>query len=76
MSTPAIYAKPSEIGLDASRLHRIDDHFRHYVDNGQLAGWLIAVMRHGELAHFLPTVTAIKKQTSQSQPTLFGASTR
>lgn len=52
MSAPAIYAKPSEIGLDASRLHRIDDHFRHYVDNGQLAGWLIAVMRHGELAHF------------------------
>lgn len=52
MSTPAICAKPSEIGLDVSRLHRIDDHFRHYVDNGQLAGWLIAVMRHGELAHF------------------------
>ena len=52
MSTPAINAKPSEIGLDASRLHRLDDHFRSYVDNGQLAGWLIAVMRHGELAHF------------------------
>ena len=44
--------KPSEIGLDAARLKRIDGHFRTYVDDGKLAGWLIAVMRHGQLAHF------------------------
>jgi CubicO group peptidase (beta-lactamase class C family) len=42
---------PREVGLDPQRLGRIDAHFRRYVDDGRLAGWLVAVARHGQLAH-------------------------
>src|SRR5215203_3489833 len=42
---------PSEVGLDARRLSRLDDHFRRYVDDGRLAGWQTTVSRGGRLAH-------------------------
>src|SRR5690349_20710231 len=41
----------AEAGLDPARLARIDRHFARYVDDGRLPGWLIAVSRHGRLAH-------------------------
>ncbi|MEP1125881.1 MAG: serine hydrolase domain-containing protein [Ilumatobacter sp.] len=44
-------ADPSTLGFDPTRLQRIDDHFAEYVDDGRLAGWQVAVMRHGRLAH-------------------------
>jgi len=42
---------PSEVGLDAGRLGRIDRHFQGYVDDGRLAGWQLAICRDGKLAH-------------------------
>ncbi len=42
---------PVEVGLDAARLARLDAHFARYVDDGRLPGWLVAVARHGRLAH-------------------------
>ena len=39
------------LGFDPARLQRIDDHFARYVDEGRLAGWQVAVMRNGQLAH-------------------------
>jgi CubicO group peptidase (beta-lactamase class C family) len=44
-------AEPGEVGLDPDRLDRLDRYFRRYVDDGRLPGWLIAVSRHGRLAH-------------------------
>jgi CubicO group peptidase (beta-lactamase class C family) len=44
-------AEPGEVGFDASRLGRIDRHFRRYVDDGLLAGWTVAVTRRGRVAH-------------------------
>ncbi len=44
-------ADPSDVGLDAERLARIDRHFQRYIDDGRLPGWLITVARHGKLAH-------------------------
>jgi CubicO group peptidase (beta-lactamase class C family) len=44
-------ADPAEVGLDPARLDRIDRHFRRYVDDGRLPGWLITVSRRGRLAH-------------------------
>jgi CubicO group peptidase (beta-lactamase class C family) len=44
-------ADPAEVGLDPERLDRIDQHFRRYVDDGRLPGWLITVSRNGRLAH-------------------------
>ena len=38
-------------GFDSARLHRIDDHFRRYVDDGRLAGWQVLVSRRGDIAH-------------------------
>lgn len=45
-------ADPAELGFDAKRLTRIDDHLKKYVDDGRLPGWQIQVARHGEVAHF------------------------
>jgi CubicO group peptidase (beta-lactamase class C family) len=42
---------PLEVGIDATRLQRIDHHFQRYVDDALLPGWLIAVARHGEIVH-------------------------
>jgi CubicO group peptidase (beta-lactamase class C family) len=44
-------ADPAEVGLDPVRLDRLDRHFRRYVDDGLLPGWLITVSRRGRLAH-------------------------
>jgi CubicO group peptidase (beta-lactamase class C family) len=46
-----IEADPADVGLDPERLRRIDRHFARYVDDGRLAGWLLTVSRHGQLAH-------------------------
>lgn len=40
-----------EAGFDQSRLERIDRHFTRYVDDGRLAGWLLAVTRAGQVVH-------------------------
>lgn len=42
----------AELGFDAKRLQRIDDHLKKYVDDGRLPGWQVQVARHGEVAHF------------------------
>ena len=42
---------PAEVGLDADRLRRIDGNFARYVDDGRLAGYLVTVSRHGQLAY-------------------------
>jgi CubicO group peptidase (beta-lactamase class C family) len=44
-------ADPAEVGFDPARLDRVDRHFRRYVDDGRLPGWLLVVSRHGRLAH-------------------------
>ena len=51
MSALDVTTDPSSLGFDADRLRRIDDHLAQYVDDGRLAGWQVAIMRHGELAH-------------------------
>lgn len=38
-------------GFATTRLQRIDDHFRRYVDDGRLAGWQVMVSRRGDIAH-------------------------
>jgi CubicO group peptidase (beta-lactamase class C family) len=44
-------ADPAEVGFDPARLDRIDRHFRRYVDDGRLPGWLVTVSRRGRLVH-------------------------
>ena len=51
MADLKVETDPREVGLDGDRLARIDRHFERYVDDGRLPGWLIAVTRHGRLAH-------------------------
>ena len=51
MSAPLPRVDLREVGLSPERLSRLDDHFRRYVDDGRLAGWLVAVARHGRVAH-------------------------
>jgi CubicO group peptidase (beta-lactamase class C family) len=44
-------ADAGEVGFDASRLRRLDEHFMRYVDDGRLPGFQVAVVRSGRLAH-------------------------
>ena len=42
---------PAEVGVDAGRLARIDEHLKTYVDTGRLAGWQVLVARRGQVVH-------------------------
>jgi CubicO group peptidase (beta-lactamase class C family) len=42
---------PGDVGMDARRLARLESHFRSYVDDERLPGWLIAVGRAGKVAY-------------------------
>src|ERR1700735_511933 len=44
-------ADPAAGGRDPARLDRIDRHFRRYVDDGRLPGWLVTVSRQGRIAY-------------------------
>lgn len=43
--------EPSEVGMDAERLARIDKHFARYIDKSLLTGWQVVVTRDGKVAH-------------------------
>jgi CubicO group peptidase (beta-lactamase class C family) len=51
MSALSMEAEPAEVGFDGPRLERISHHFRRYVDDGLLPGWLLLVSRRGRIAH-------------------------
>ncbi len=51
MATLKIEIDAAEVGFDAVRLEVLDHHLRRYVDDGLLPGWLVAISRHGHLAH-------------------------
>ena len=51
MSELTIEVDPTEAGLDAERLKRIDAHLAGYVADGRLPGWLLTIRRHGRLAY-------------------------
>jgi CubicO group peptidase (beta-lactamase class C family) len=44
-------ADPIEVGFAPERLERLDLHFDAHVDDGRLAGYLLSIARHGEVAH-------------------------
>ncbi len=48
MTDVKVTIDPIERGFDPARLDRITTHFRRYVDDRLLPGWLIAVTRGGE----------------------------
>jgi CubicO group peptidase (beta-lactamase class C family) len=51
MSELKVEVDPAEAGFAADRLHRLDDNFARYVDDGLLAGWLLTISRHGKLTY-------------------------
>ncbi|HEX4216156.1 MAG TPA: serine hydrolase domain-containing protein [Candidatus Dormibacteraeota bacterium] len=51
MTDLKVEVDPGEVGFDAKRLDRIEEHFRNYVLDGRLAGWLVTVGRDGKLVY-------------------------
>jgi CubicO group peptidase (beta-lactamase class C family) len=51
MSTIQIDVEASEVGMSQSRLDRLERHFRKYVDDDRLAGWLLVVARDRKVVH-------------------------
>jgi CubicO group peptidase (beta-lactamase class C family) len=46
--------KPEDVGLSSSRLARIGDHMKRYIDAGKIAGTLTLVARRGQVAYLEP----------------------
>lgn len=44
--------QPQTLGFSADRLDHIDQFYDRKIKNGQLAGMVILIARHGEVAHF------------------------
>jgi CubicO group peptidase (beta-lactamase class C family) len=42
---------PEDVGLESAQLKRIDRHLARYVEKGTLPGVLLAIARHGKIAH-------------------------
>ena len=51
MAAIEVDVEASDVGMSQSRLDRLDRHFRDYVDDGRLTGWLVAIARAGKTAH-------------------------
>jgi CubicO group peptidase (beta-lactamase class C family) len=51
MTDFGITVDPGDVGIDAARLARVDDHFAAYVDDGRLAGYQLTISRRGGIAH-------------------------
>ena len=51
MSELKAEVEPAEVGLDAERLRRLDQHFDRYLADHRLPGWLVTVSRQGRLAY-------------------------
>ena len=51
MTTLEVRIDPADVGFDPDALSRIDDHFRTFVDDGRLAGWMVLLARRGEIVH-------------------------
>jgi hypothetical protein len=47
-------AKPEHVGLSSSRLARIGEHLKRYVDAGKIAGTLTLIARRGQIAYLEP----------------------
>ena len=46
-----VEVEPAQVGLDAVRLARLDQHFHRYVQDERLPGWLLVVSRQGQVAY-------------------------
>ncbi|MFP6840227.1 MAG: hypothetical protein VB962_11725, partial [Pseudohongiellaceae bacterium] len=44
-------SRPEALGISSERLERLDSVMKSYVDNGQLAGQVILVLRNGRIAY-------------------------
>jgi len=51
MSELKVELDPAAAGFAPGRLSRLGAHFRQYVDDGLLKGWLLTVSRHGKLVY-------------------------
>ena len=75
-SSLAVEKDPAALGFDPSRLTRIDDHFRRYVDDGRLAGWQAVVTRRGTSRTPARRACATRRRARPSSRTPAGGSSR
>ncbi len=64
--------EPEEVGFASEPLKRIDDHFAGRVENGEIAGIVTLVARHGKIAHFSAVGYAdAEQQLAMEKETIF-----
>jgi len=66
------FVAPSEVGLSAERLKRLDDGLQAMVDDGKLAGVVTLLARHGKIAFVdVAGVQDIESQRPMSRDSIF-----
>ena len=51
MANFEVTAEPRSVGMSAERLAKLDSYLAGYVERERLAGWSMAVLRNGQVAH-------------------------
>ena len=66
------FVAPSEVGLSAERLKRLDDGLQAMVDDGKLAGVVTLLSRHGKIAFVdVAGVQDVESQRPMSRDSIF-----
>lgn len=61
-------AQPEEVGFSAERLARIDQFFSEKIDQGDLAGIVTLIARHGKVVHFSAQGYADREKKEKMRP--------
>ena len=63
---------PESLGLSSSRLDRVADYLKEYVDSGKLPGYLVVVARHGQPVYLHRYgLRDVEAQTPVEEDTIF-----
>lgn len=72
MSASIDCVSPESLGLSSSRLDRVADYLKEYVDSGKLAGYLVLVTRRGQPVYLHRYgLRDVEAQTPVEEDTIF-----
>ncbi|MDG2090817.1 MAG: serine hydrolase [Gammaproteobacteria bacterium] len=66
------FSRPEDVGFSSDQLNKIESYFSGRVENGEIAGAVTLVARHGEIVHFSAVgYQDVEQQIPMQEDTLF-----